>query len=147
MVGALHRRETARIALNGENADAEHRRAAWNYLIWPMAVYETFVVRSTKSNWFEFHTRQALWFGILAAIAALVALSWPLIASGIVAGAAVGASVGATIWIYAFAILIDFVVFAVVLTFAVRYSRRAARGEMFEIPLVCQITRRVGVKR
>lgn len=147
MVGALHRRQTARIALDKESAPSEHQRAAWNYLIWPMAFYETFSVRDTKSNWFEFHTRQALWFGILAGTVALVAFLWPLVLSAVVAGLAPGASIGATIWIYALAIVIDFVVFAVLLTFAVRYSRRAARGEMFEIPLVSQITRRVGVKR
>ena len=149
MVGALHRRETAGIALNTERADAEHRRAAWNYLIWPMAVYEMLAVRETKSNWFQFHTRQALWFGLIAGAAAFVALAWPLVVTAIVAGAApvAGGTITATIWIYVLAFLADIAVFAVVLTLALRYSRRAARGEMFEIPLIAAITRRVGVKR
>ena len=112
-----------------------------------MAVYETVAVREEKSNWFQFHTRQALWFGILAGAAAFVALVWPLVVSAIVGAAASSAVIGATIWIYAFAFLIDLAVFAVVLTLALRYSRRAAAGEMFEIPIVCEITRRVGVKR
>ncbi|GAC1657513.1 MAG: hypothetical protein NVS9B12_09630 [Vulcanimicrobiaceae bacterium] len=147
MVGALHWSQTARIAINKDSAGDEHRRAAWNYLIWPMAVYETFVVRESKSNWFEFHTRQALWFGILAGAGVLVAFSWPVVVSAAIAGVLTGPALGAIIWIYAFAILIDFAVFAIALTYAVRSSRRAARGEMFEIPLVSKITRRVGVKR
>lgn len=114
-----------------------------------MALYETFAVRETKSNWFEFHTRQALWFGILAGFIAFVALAWPLVISGVVASfaPAAGGTITATIWIYVLAMLLDLVVFGVVLSLAVGYSRRAARGEMFEIPLVSQITRRVGVKR
>lgn len=112
-----------------------------------MAVYEAVAVREAKSDWFQFHTRQALWFGILAGAAAFVALVWPLILTGIVGAVAGGSVIGATIWIYAFAFLADIAVFAVVLTLALRYSRRAAAGEMFEIPIVSEITRRVGVKR
>ena len=112
-----------------------------------MAVYETLAVKEQQSNWFQFHTRQALWFGILAAAAAFVALLWPLLASAIVGTLAGGAVVGATLWIYGLAFLVDLAVFAVVLVLAVGYSRRAARGEMFEIPVVRSITRRVGVKR
>lgn len=112
-----------------------------------MAVYETLAVKEQQSNWFQFHTRQALWFGILAATAAFVALLWPLVASAIVGTLAGSAVVGATIWIYGVAFVLDLAAFAVVLVLAVGYSRRAARGEMFEIPLVSGITRRVGVKR
>ncbi|MFN2528745.1 MAG: hypothetical protein ABR584_08500 [Candidatus Baltobacteraceae bacterium] len=114
-----------------------------------MAVYDTFVDRDKKSDWFEFHTRQALWFGIIAGAVAFVALAWPLLLSAIVAGFApvAGSTITATIWIYVVAMLVDLAVFGVVLTLALGYSRRAARGEMFEIPLVSQITRRVGVKR
>ena len=114
-----------------------------------MALYETFAIRESKSNWFEFHTRQALWFGILAGVVAFVALAWPLVISAVVASfaPAAGGTITATIWIYVVAMLLDLAVFGVILSLAAGYSRRASRGEMFEIPLVSQITRRVGVKR
>ncbi len=149
MVRALYRRETARIAIDSNRGQVEQRRAAWSYLVWPMAAYDTVVDRDKKSNWFEFHTRQALWFGIIAGAVAFVALAWPLLLSAIVAGFApvAGSTITATIWIYVVAMLLDLAVFGVVLTLALGYSRRAARGEMFEIPLVSKITRRVGVKR
>ena len=112
-----------------------------------MALYETVAVREAKSNWLQFHTRQALWFGILAGAAAFVALVWPLLITGLIGASGSGAVIAATIWIYVLAFVIDITLFAVVLTLALRYSRRAAQGEMFEIPIVSGITRRVGVKR
>ena len=106
-----------------------------------MAVYELLVVRESKSNWFRFQTRQALWFGIVAGLVEFAALLWPLLLS------ALFPNVMAIEIVYGLALVVDVVVFAVVLTLAIRYSRRAARGEMFEIPLVTNLTRRVGVKR
>ena len=113
-----------------------------------MAAYEAFVVREQKSHWLQIHIRQALWFGILAGTVALVALVWPLVLTAIVgATAPPSALIGATIWIYVLAFILDLAVFAIFLILALRYSRRAARGEMFEVPYVAPITRRVGVKR
>jgi hypothetical protein len=50
------------------------------------------------------------------------------------------ASVGATIWIYALALLIDCALLVAWIVLALRYSRRAARGEFFVIPWVARVT-------
>ena len=99
------------------------------------------MVRETKSNWLRFQTRQALWFGILAGLVEFAALLWPLLLSVLFP------NVLAIEIVYGLAFVLDIAVFAVVLTLAIRYSRRAARGEMFDIPLVTNLTRRVGVNR
>ncbi|MDQ2992490.1 MAG: hypothetical protein M3R30_06705 [Candidatus Eremiobacteraeota bacterium] len=90
--------------------------------------------RDDGSHWYRFHLRQALWFGNLAAIAGLVALLWPLVLASFVA------DVGATIWIYGLALVIDSAFLVAWIVLAVRYSRRAARGEFFVIPLVARVT-------
>ena len=76
------------------------------------------------------HLRQALWFGTITAVAAFVALVWPLVFSLVVA------NVAAHIWMYVLAILIDVALFVLWLVLAMRYSQRAARGESFEIPFI-----------
>ena len=78
--------------------------------------------------------RQALWFGNLSWGIGVAALFWPLLASFLVTNVAV------TIWLYAFALLIDTVLFFVWLVLAVRYSRRAAAGELFDVPWVVRLT-------
>ena len=78
--------------------------------------------------------RQALWFGNIAALGALVAFAWPLVASLSIA------NIGATLWIYGLGLLIDIAYFVLWLLLAMRYSRRAARGELFTIPLVARVT-------
>ncbi|MHB8146278.1 MAG: hypothetical protein ACYDGM_03320 [Vulcanimicrobiaceae bacterium] len=80
------------------------------------------------------HLRQALWFGNFAAFGAFVAFLWPLAASLFVA------NVEATLWIYGLALLIDGAYFVLWLVLAMRYSRRAGRGELFTIPLVARVT-------
>ncbi len=59
---------------------------------------------------------------------------WPFVISLLVT------NVVATIWIYVFAMLIDIALFVLWLVVAIRYSQRAARGELFEIPVVSKIT-------
>jgi hypothetical protein len=78
--------------------------------------------------------RQALWFGNFAALIALTALLWPLLASFAITDVTV------TIWLYALAMLIDVVLFCGWLVLALRYSRRASRGELFEVPWVARLT-------
>ena len=78
--------------------------------------------------------RQALWFGNVAAAVSLAAFVWPLLASFVVTG------IGATIWMYVFAMLADLALFVLWLILAIRYSQRAARGELFDIPWVARIT-------
>lgn len=78
--------------------------------------------------------RQALWFGNLALIIGMIALAWPLAASLILG------DIGVTLWLYAFAMLLDVALFVLWLLLAIRYSRRAANGELFTIPLVAALT-------
>ncbi len=80
--------------------------------------------------------RQALWFGALSALIGLVALLWPLVSSiGI-------GSIRVTLWIYGFASLLDLALFVLWVVLALRYSQRASRGELFDVPWVARITRR-----
>ena len=78
--------------------------------------------------------RQALWFGNLVVIAALIAFAWPLAASFLVG------SVAVTLWLYGFAMLLDVALFVLWLFLAIRYSRRAAHGDLFTIPFVAKLT-------
>lgn len=78
--------------------------------------------------------RQALGFGILSSLIGLVALLWPLVLSALIA------NVVATLWIYGFAMLVDLVLLVVWMVLAVRYSQRAARGELFDVPWVARLT-------
>lgn len=59
---------------------------------------------------------------------------WPLLLSVVLT------NVTATIWIYVFAMLADIALFVLWLVLAIRYSQRAARGELFEIPVVSRFT-------
>ncbi len=102
--------------------------------MWPVALYDRIAPRSDVSNWYRFHLRQALWFGTIAALAALVAFLWPLILSVFVS------SVIATIWIYVFAMLVDLALFVFWLIVAIRYSQRARNGELFTIPQLARLT-------
>jgi hypothetical protein len=78
--------------------------------------------------------RQALGFGILSSAIGLAALVWPLILSALVA------NVVATLWIYALAMLIDLALLVVWIVLALRYSQRAARGQLFDVPWVARLT-------
>jgi hypothetical protein len=78
--------------------------------------------------------RQALGFGILSSAIGLAALLWPLVLSALVA------NVVATLWIYGIAMIVDLALLAVWIFLAVRYSQRAARGELFDVPWVARLT-------
>lgn len=88
-----------------------------------------------------FHARQAFWFGLSVGLAGALALIWPLVLTSIIA------SIPATIWVYAIALLLDLGLFVVWLGLAIRYSRQAARGDMFEIPIIAEVTRKLFAKR
>ncbi|MEO6913587.1 MAG: hypothetical protein ABI182_06150 [Candidatus Baltobacteraceae bacterium] len=142
MVVALSWRQApGRISLDDERVAAEHRRAGLGYLAWPVCLYELLVVREGSSSWLVFHARQAFWFGLLTGIAGVLALVWPLVLTSLIANITV------TIWVYAFALLIDIMLFVMWLVLAIRCSRQAARGEMFEIPIVAEFTRKLFAKR
>ena len=106
-------------------------------MVWPLALYEALADREPASQWYRFHVRQALWFGVFVTALWLVALAWPLIAA-LVIGSLVG-----TIVVYVAALLLDAVLFAWWLIRAIRYSRDASRGRSFEDPLVARWTRRL----
>jgi len=99
------------------------------------------VEREPASSWFRFHVGQALAYGLMVSSIGFVALLWPLIVSLIFPNA-----VG-VLWIYGIAFLADIALFAVWLAFAVRYSKQASRGKMFEISRVAAWTRRLSGNR
>lgn len=104
------------------------------YIVWPLAIYSRFVPRPDSTGWLKFHVNQALWFGNLTVIAALIALSWPLVITALIG------NVVATIWLYVLAIVLDGALFVLWLVLALRYSQQAGRGELFDVPYVSRIT-------
>ena len=122
------------VTLSGERPAEEARLASIAYLAWPLAAYDRIAPRDTASSWYRFHMRQALWFGILSSAIGFAALAWPLLISLLVG------DVGATIWLYAIALTIDAFLFCIWLVLALRYSRRAAAGDLFDVPWVVGLT-------
>jgi hypothetical protein len=61
-------------------------------------------------------------------------LVWPLVVTSLIA------DITLTIWIYGLALLIDCALLVAWIVLALRYSRRAARGEFFVIPWVARVT-------
>jgi hypothetical protein len=129
------------IAVENERAAAEQRRAALAYIAWPVALYEELVEREASSEWFRFHVRQALGFGLIASLAGFAALLWPLVLSLFVG------NVTATVVFYTLALLLDIALVVVWLVRAIGYSKQAARGTTFEISIVAVLNRRVRAKR
>ncbi|HEY8314844.1 MAG TPA: hypothetical protein VIG51_11850 [Candidatus Baltobacteraceae bacterium] len=77
----------------------------------------------------------------MAGLVGLAALVWPLVLSLLVG------SVAATVVIYALALTIDVVLFVLWLLRAIGYSKQAARGATFEVPIVAAWDRRLHTKR
>ncbi len=98
-----------------------------NYLVWPAALYEQFVEREPASSWYRLQVRQAAGFGTRWTLLGIGALFWPLVVSLLAGNATL------TIVVYSVAILLDCRLFAAWLRQAVRYSKRAARGETFSL--------------
>lgn len=78
--------------------------------------------------------RQALGFGLLSSLIGFVALLWPLLLSSLIA------NVVATLWIYGIAMIVDLALLVLWIVLAVRYSQRAARGELFDVPWIARLT-------
>lgn len=85
--------------------------------------------------------RQALWFGLEAAVIGLVALVWPLLASFFVT------NVTAMLWVYGFAMFVDVALLVCWLVLAARYSRGAGNGQLFDVPWVVRLTGASSQKR
>ncbi len=104
------------------------------YFAWPIALVERIAPREERSTWYRLQMRQAGWFGAIATLVGLLALSWPLVASFLLPDPRT------IVWLYVLAMLLDAALFVLWLVLAIRYSRRAGRGELFEIPLVARLT-------
>jgi uncharacterized membrane protein len=138
LVGALPRSQTTH--LNGLEEQQDYQRAAGAYLVWPLAAVALVREPPDTSRWTRIHMRQALTFGLVASVGYVVVLALPLL-SELISGFAIPTET--TVWIYAFGMLLDLVVFIVLTVLAFSCAVRAGRGELFTIPLVSAIADRV----
>lgn len=111
-------------------------------MVWPLAALALVREDPDASAWSRIHTRQAFVFGIAAALAYLVLLALPLF----VVIAVPGIGIGAVVWVYAFGILADLAGAVAWLVLSLVYRARAARGELFAIPLVTPLVDRLLVR-
>jgi uncharacterized membrane protein len=118
----------------------DYQRASQAYLIWPLALAALVREQPAASRWTRIHTRQALTFGLAASIGYLVLMALPLLVV-VIAGS--GISTGATVAVYYAGMLLDLVAFIMVTIWAFSHSARAARGELFTIPVVSGIADRI----
>jgi uncharacterized membrane protein len=125
-------------ASSERNSAEEHRRAATGYLLWPVAFADFVREGDDGTLWARFHSRQAFVFGALSFVAFLVVLALPLVA--VLATPAI--TTGTTIAIYIAGLIADALAVITITVLTVRFSARAARGELFEIPLVSPIVDR-----
>lgn len=110
-------------------------------MVWPAALYEYYVEREPASSWYRMQIGQAVRFGAVFAVLAIAALAWPLVLSLLFA------NLIATLVFYGIALVLDCVLFVVWLSRALRYSKRAARGETFMLePMLTRRTRSVAAK-
>jgi uncharacterized membrane protein len=91
-----------------------------------------------STAWARLHARQALVLGALNSLLFFVVLALPLIV--VVAIPAI--TTGATIGVYAAGLVCDAVVGIGLMFVGIRYAARAARGELFSIPVVTPIVER-----
>ncbi len=90
------------------------------------------------TGWSRVHARQALVLGVTGSAVFIVVLALPLIT----VLAVPGLSSGATIGIYGGGLLADIIVAAALAVVTLRCAARAARGELFAIPLVGRVADR-----
>lgn len=89
--------------------------------------------------WYRTHLRQATVLGILLTAVLLVVLSIPL---GLVLMMG-GPEAAITIRIYAVALILDALVFGAAAVLVIGAAVRAARGEIFSLPVVTPICERL----
>lgn len=119
-----------------EQQDYQHASSA--YLVWPLALAALLREDPAASRWSRIHTRQALTFGLTATAGYLLLLALPML---VVIGDA-GISTGTTVAVYGAGLALDAVAFIALAYFAFSYAARAARGELFTIPLVSALADR-----
>jgi uncharacterized membrane protein len=90
------------------------------------------------SIWARLHARQALVLGIIGSVLFFIVLAFPLVA----VIAIPSMSTRTTITVYTVGLVADVVVGMSFLTVALACAARAARGELFSIPLVTPIVDR-----
>jgi len=122
---------------DGERGDYD--RAASGYLAWPLSLLALARESPTASTWTRIHTRQAVMYGLVVGIGYLVLLAIPLLV--VISDA--GISTGATVAVYGVGLAIDLAVFVALIVVTLAYASKAARGELFSIPIVSALTDRV----
>jgi uncharacterized membrane protein len=126
------------VEVDSIDSEDEHRRAANAYLIWPLALASFVSDGDGSSAWVRVHARQALALGVLGSLALFVLLGLPLLT----VLAVPDISSEATIAVYAAGIVADAAFFIAMLAVAARCAIRAARGELFSIPVVTPVVDR-----
>lgn len=111
---------------------SEYERAASGYAMWPLAAIALVREQASASRWTRIHNRQALVFGLLGTCVYLTLLALPLVI--VIADSSI--STGATVLIYGIGLCADVVAAVALLVVALRYAKRAGRGELFTIPVV-----------
>lgn len=98
--------------------------------------------REPASSWYRQQVRQALKFGVRSALWGTLALVWPLLVS------LLSGNLTVTLIAYGIAMALDVVLFAGWLKRALRYSKRASRGETFTLraPAGVPTTRGIAAK-
>jgi hypothetical protein len=106
--------------------------------VWPLALANIVREGDDETIWARLHSRQALVFGLIASLGYLIVLAFPLVAVVTVPSI----SIGATIVVYTVGLIADLIVAIVLVLVGLHYSAKAARGELFSIPLVTPIVDR-----
>lgn len=119
--------------------DEPQQRAANGYVVWPLAALDLFREPSDATAWSRLHARQAFVYGIATTLAYFVLLALPLI----VVLAIPNVSTGAVVWVYALGALADLAGAVAWLVVSLRYRERAARGQLFAVPLVAPVADRL----
>ena len=122
----------------------EYARAANAYLAWPLAVFEL-VRRAPGSLWYRAHLQQAALLGGLLTGAFFALLAVPLFLVLVLGGPALSSA--ATIRLYAVAMVADIVALGISVFVIVAAALRASRGELFTIPIVTPLSRRLFARR
>jgi uncharacterized membrane protein len=120
------------------NSAEEQRRAANGYLLWPLALANLVREGDTETGWSRIHARQALLLGLTGTIGVLVVMALPLFA--VIVTPAI--TPGATIAVYGVGLIADVIAAALLAAAAIRSAARAARGELFTIPLITPLVDR-----
>jgi uncharacterized membrane protein len=118
---------------------SDYDRAATGYLVWPASLLALARESPTASTWTRIHTRQAVTYGLLISIAYLIVVAVPL---AIVIGLP-SISTSATVLVYGIGLTVDLIAFVALVALTLGYASRAARGELFSIPIVSAMTDRI----